>query len=72
MKQVLLGFLAAVLMLALGALAASGVAALRWKHWVEAEGWYLKEPAVQLTNGKVLTRKEILDLLIAERLKTPR
>lgn len=43
--------------------------AISWKHWVEAEAWYLKEPSVRLSDGRVLTRKDLLDLLIAERLK---
>lgn len=42
---------------------------MAWKHWVEAQAQYLNEPAVRLANGRTVTRKEILDLLIVERLQ---
>ena len=43
--------------------------AYSWKRWVGTEAWYLNEPVARTAEGVPLTRKQLLDLLLAERLK---
>lgn len=67
-REVLVGFVFALLMVGLAVI---GVRAQSWKHWVEAEAWHLHEPVVTLPDGRTLDRAQLLDILIRERLHPP-